>query len=433
MSDVREFNFIKSKLDGLPPAAPGKRDTYRDTKVPGLIIRVTEKGVKTFAVYRRIKGEAAPVKVTVGPYPDVSIEQARRRAEEHIGTMALGANPNDKREAKKADLTFGELFKKYLEEHARKHKKSHDEDEAQYERHLKKRWGEKKLSAITKADVRELHAKLGQKVKLPKPDKKQPSEVSRRGKVRPESGGIYAANRVLALIRTVYNWGIKNEVITCDNPARGITMFKEKSRERRLHGHELPEFFEALALEPNDTIRDYVLMSLMTGARRSNVLAMRWDEISYERAIWAIPETKNGTSQDVPLTKTALELLKKRQAGNKSPYVFPGQRGQGHLVEPKAGWKRILERAGVSNLRIHDLRRTLGSMMVDQGATLVIVGKALNHKSHAATQVYSRLDTEPVRAYMEKSTEAMMAAATKKKPGTTTGRVPASSGGAWVE
>lgn len=385
MAEDKEFNFIKSRLESLPSAAPGKRDEYRDTKVPGLILRVTDKGSKTFAVYRRVQGK--PARRAIGPYPDLSIEQARKKAQEYNGTIALGEDPHETRRQAKAELTFGQVFAKYLAGHSKPHKRSWKSDQYQYDRFLKDRWANRKLSSISKDDVRELHAKIG------------------------KENGHYSANRLLAMVKAIFNWGLSNSHYQGVNPAKGIQRFKETSRERRLHPHEIGAFLEAVADEPNETIRDYVLLSLWTGARRSNVQAMRWDQISFERATWTIPETKNGTSQTVPLAPAAIEILERRSASKSSPYVFPGSGKSGHLVEPKKGWQRILDSANLQDLRLHDLRRTVGSWMADEGATLAIVGKALNHKSPATTQIYARLSIDPVREAMEKGIAAMFEAA----------------------
>jgi integrase len=192
------------------------------------------------------------------------------------------------------------------------------------------------------------------------------------------------------------------------NPALRITQFKEISRERFLQPDELKSFFESVAAEKNETIRDYILISLLTGARRSNVLSMQWDEISFERAEWRIPETKNGTSHTLPITEQAMQILKQRKESQDSNFIFPGTGKSGHLVEPKKGWTRIKERAGIKDLRLHDLRRSLGSWQATTGASLPIIGKTLAHKNVNTTAIYARLNNDPVRESMEKATSAMM-------------------------
>ena len=196
--------------------------------------------------------------------------------------------------------------------------------------------------------------------------------------------------------------------------AHGIKKFTEKSRDRFIQGDELPRFFEALGDETNETMRDYFLLSLLTGARRSNVLAMEWKDISMGREEWRINETKNGTPQTVTLSPEALTVLRDRKPEEPTRFVFPGNGKSGHLAEPKKGWQRVLTRAGIDNLRIHDLRRTLGSWQAKTGASLAIIGKSLNHKNQNTTAIYARLDLDPVRDSVNTATSAMMAAAKVK-------------------
>ena len=170
---------------------------------------------------------------------------------------------------------------------------------------------------------------------------------------------------------------------------------------------ELPRFFEALANEPNETARDFFMVSLLTGARKSNVLAMRWKDISFNAATWRIEETKNGEAQTVHLPSQAVELLKARKLESDSPWVFPGNGKSGHLADPKKAWTRILSEAGIDDLRIHDLRRTLGSYQAATGANGYTIGKSLGHKSQQSTAIYARLNLDPVREPLNKATDAM--------------------------
>lgn len=209
------------------------------------------------------------------------------------------------------------------------------------------------------------------------------------------------------MLQTVFNraieWGWGQS-----NPAKGVRKFKEQSRDRFLQSDELPRLFKALQLEPNDAVRDYVLLSLFTGARKGNVLSMRWEQINFDRATWAIPMTKNGESHTVPLVESALQILHIRRARIKTDWVFPSHGVTGHLVEPKKAWKRILERAEIKDLRLHDLRRSLGSWQAVTGASLPVIGKTLAHKHVNTTAIYARLNLDPVRESMDKATKAML-------------------------
>lgn len=283
-------------------------------------------------------------------------------------------------------MTLDELFEEYMDRRAAFNKRP-DKPKATYRLYLSK-VGKRKLSSIKHEEIDRLHKKIGREV------------------------GIVTANIVLKLLHVMFNKAINEwRIWKGENPAHGIAKFPEQSRDRFLQSDELPKFFQAVAQEENKTIRDYVLMSLLTGARRSNVLAMRWQDINFERAEWRIEETKNGTPQTVALSPEAIEILQNRSTSDNTVFVFPGSGKDGHLMEPKKGWKRILERAGIDNLRIHDLRRTLGSWQAKTGASLAIIGKSLNHKNQNTTAIYARLDLDPVRDSVNKATSAMLTAA----------------------
>ena len=383
---TQTFRFTKKAIAEL--SNTGSITTYHDTMSRGLKLMVRPSGTKTFVLYRKINGR--PERIMLGRFPDLSIEQARAKADEYNSTIASGKNPADEKRNVRDEITFKELFELYLERYAKVHKRAWESDVNLYRRHCQP-IAECKLSHIKTTDIRRIHAKLG------------------------SNNGIYVANRFLALVRSVFNraidWGLD-----CPNPVvKGIKKFKEQSRDRFLQADELPRLFKALEEEPNDIIRDYILISLFTGARRNNVLAMRWEEVNLERGTWTIPMTKNGESHTVPLVAPAIEVLKIRKERTKTPWVFPGFGASGHLVEPKKAWHRILERADIKNLRLHDLRRSLGSWQAATGASLSVIGKTLAHKNVNTTAIYARLNLDPVRKAMDKATEAMLEAAASPK------------------
>ncbi len=231
-----------------------------------------------------------------------------------------------------------------------------------------------------------------------------------------ESGtkhGHYAANRLLALVRAMFN--VASAIgFEGHNPTAGVKKFKETSRDRYLQPDELPKFFASLDAEPNETLKDFFRVALFTGARRANVQAMKWDQLDLTAGVWRIPDTKSGDPVLVHLSSVVVEVLKGRKENSTSAWVFATHSKTGHLVEPKTAWRRLLHRAGLADLRPHDLRRTLGSFQAAAGASLLTIGKALGHKSQGATAVYARLDLDPVRTAVDAATALILAAATPK-------------------
>ncbi len=396
MADMadNQINFTKAVIDGLAMPEAGQRTTYHDIKTNGLQLRVTHTGVKTFSLYRRVKAGSVE-RVTLGRYPDMTIEQARREAARLNALLVQGINPNTDVRALKSETTLEGLFNDFIK-HRRNNRGAYLTESSKkayqscFKLHLQK-WGNRKLSQFKDTDFGKLHTAIG-------------------------NTHTTMANRVIALAASLFSYAKERKLYTGANPAQGIKKFPETKRDRFLQSDELPAFFKALADEPNVTMRDYFLVALLTGARRSNVLAMQWKQLHLERGEWKIPVTKNGEPQTVTLSPEAIEILKARQ-GIGDIWVFPGVGQSGHLEEPKKAWKRVLGRAGLDNLRIHDLRRTLGSWQAKTGASLVIVGKSLNHKSHSTTAIYARLDLDPVRESVDRATTAMLVAGGVKQGG----------------
>jgi len=375
------FSFTKASISALPSAPSGQRLEFYDSKVSHLLVRVSPTGRKTFMVYRWHQGK--PVRVTIAVWPDLTIEQVRKKAEEINAAFARGENPADKKRQQRQEMTFGDLFGEYLERHAKVKKRSWKEDQRQFEQYLAP-LASKQLSTITRQDIATLHSRVGKTAKT-------------------------AANRCLALVSSVFGRAIEFGLWDGLNPCLGIKKFSERARDRFLSGDELARFFRVLEEEPNGTARDFFLVALLTGARRANVLSMRWSDIDLKAETWRIQETKNGTPQTVPLVGPVLEILQDRRKSTSSFFVFPGRKsGSGHLEEPKRAWKRICQAAGIEGARIHDLRRTMGSWQAMTGASLPVIGKSLNHKTASATAIYARLDLDPVRSAMEKAAVAML-------------------------
>ena len=382
-SATNRINFTKASIDNLPLPESGWK-YYYDTKVPGLAVGVGSSGVKTYVLYKKINRR--PERIKIGRTSDLTVDQARTKAIEHNGKVALGSNPADKKRLQRAEITFGDMFALYYEQHSKPYKKTHKEDLAKFNRYLSDRkyginLAKRRLSEISISEVKTVFNKIAEEHPI-------------------------TANRVLALISSVFSEAVRAELYKGLNPCRGVRRNKENKRSRFLTREELPAFFKALEECQNPIARDYIKMSLITGARRSNVLSMRWDQISLVRNEWTIPETKNGEPQTIPLLPQALDILTARKFDStsaSSPFVFPGSGATGHLVEPNRAWQTVRKKAGIEDVRLHDLRRTFGAWMAGSGANLSIIGKSLNHKSLDTTKTYDRLWTDPVREAMAKA------------------------------
>jgi site-specific recombinase XerD len=390
---TERINFTERRIESL--ASPKRRIIY-DEKVQALGLKLEPTGKKGFFWFRAVAGK--PTWKTIGPWPDISLDTARQKAAEYNGKLAewqkegsRGPNPF---ETPRGELTLGQLIDDYIAKHIRSH--AHHPDRAVREiRYVMKNdlsaWQNRKVSAIARKEVLDLHAAIGEKHKP-------------------------AANKLLELLRAAINWAIEQQIFRGENPAAKIALFHKVKRTRFIQPNEMPKLFAALKTEPNRDVVDFINLSLWTGARKSDVLSMRWQDISLEDNRWLVPDPKNREPYQIALTPEAVTILKKRlnERCDGNTWVFPSYGRTGHVVDFKKRWKSLLVRAGLSDLRQHDLRRTLGSWQAGQGVSLQIIGKSLGHRSVAATQIYSQLNLDPVRESVQAATKAMIVAGRKK-------------------
>ena len=382
---ARRLTLNKTVLDRLSvPAGAGRRPRLRREGPPDWLTGLTANGARSWYLIRRIHGRSHRLKIGGR---DLTVDQARIKATTENGRIASGANPVTERQTVRQSATLGELWDGYLQKHLKPRSSAATirTDSSRWKTCFGD-WTTRKAAAVTEADVRALHSKLGAGL------------------------GHTTANRAMQLLRRMYNWARLGR-----NPVSkgAISMFHEASRERFVQPAELPKLFTALDDElTNPLIRDFIYVALFTGARRSNVAAMHCDEISTADACWTIPasKSKNKRPMKVPLSPPALEIIKRR-LGDESGFIFASDSQSGHLVDPKATWAAVLKRAGLKDLRLHDLRRTLGSWQAAGGSSLAIIGASLGHQDTATTAIYARLNLDPVRQSVQAATVAMLAAA----------------------
>ena len=380
------ISFTDRTLTKLPTPPVGRRYWY-DQKVPGLAFCITANDTRTFYLYRRIGKR--PVRVRLGRFPELDVDAARDLAREKITDIARGRDPQEERQAAREETTWSRLFDLWFAKYGT-HLRTGEESNRIHQR-LLKRLHNLPITRVGPRRLQHLHHRLTKR------------------------HGAIAANRALELCRRVFNHAKDLVGFKRRNPVKGLVMNPETSRDRFLQPTELKPFFQALHDE-EPLFRDLFLMLLFTGARRSAVQAMRWEQISFELEAWRIPaeESKNKQVLMISLSPPALAILRERkEAGNGSPWVFPTRAKSGHVEEVKSAWRRVLERAGLNleradRLRPHDLRRSLGSYMAIGNASLPLIGAALGHKNLSSTQIYARLNLNPVRAAVERATATML-------------------------
>jgi integrase len=391
-------------LEGGP-----ERVTLYDAKVTALGLKLNPNGSKIFFWFRAVDGK--PKWVTIGPWPEITLESARAKAEEHNVALATwqkdlcrGPNPFERAKAGADAPTFGELVDAYVAGHVRA-TANHPEKAERGVRWLVRKhfadWAGRRIDTLAIEDTLAVRNALGKKNKK------------------------YMANRAVQFARAIFNWasgrrdGKVNFWPVAVNPAADVELYAEAKRTRFLQPPELVAFTDRLAEEPAGDFRDFLTLALSSGARRSDVLGMRWRDVSFERANWRVPFSKSGEAYDVALSPAAVRVLesRRRRAAADAEFVFPSFGRSGHLVDLKRRWERFRQRAGIRDVRVHDLRRTKGSYMAISGASLQQIGAALGHKSLESTEVYARLHDQAVREAAEggdRKMDEMVAQARKR-------------------
>jgi len=346
---------------------PGGQVDYWDTRKPGFGIRVSKGGTKTWLLMYRQHGRKH--RLALGRFPDMSVADARTQATSRLGDIVKGADPAQERAQAKSDPTFGELADLYLERHARVKKKPRSvaEDVYMLNADLLPAWKDRKLPAIRRRDVIALLDGI----------------VDR--------GSPIHANRVRALCSTIFNFAIGRDLIEY-NPAHRVPRpAPEKSRERKLTDDEIRELWKALEPEPAK-VRAVYILALLTAARKSELLNLAWSELDLDRSLWTLPATRSKTGQEhlIPLSPTAVTLLRSLPVDSRSEFVFTGGRIGRAVANPQKWIVRIRERAKLVDFRFHDLRRTAASGMTAIGVDRLTVSKILNHAEGGVTKVYDR-------------------------------------------
>jgi integrase len=383
---VTRTKLTEQRVADLPKPSRGASYTY-DSSAPSLAIRVTAAGVRSFVVVKKINGKTQ--RITLGRFPGLRLDDARQGARRITGELAQGNDPVALLKAARArKVTLADLWPAYLA-HLKQRNRTWARDEERWETAVSPALGRKALSVIGRADCQALIDKIGV--------------------TRPIS-----ANRVASFLSAFLNFAVRTDRLQI-NPARGLIRFREEARARIIKTDELQRLLTAIEAEGEPWAGAFKML-LFTGARRGSVASMHWDDIDLPSGIWTIPAkiAKNKTATPLPLTEPAIALLEqriKRRAGE--PWVFPSPVGDGHLVGLPKAWARILKRAEITGLRIHDVRRSVGTALARTGASPHIIATGLGHRSIASAKAYVRLAGEDARRALGDAVAALTSAGSR--------------------
>ncbi len=379
----------KQKLDAAfarmatCPAGQKKIDYY-DTIITGFVLEVRASGGKTYYL-KYFTEDRQQRQYKIAAYRDVTFDKARRAAERLRSQVRMEGDPAAQREEKRAVLTYAALAQQHLD-HAKTYVRSYTTIEGYMRRHILPRWGKLRLSEIAQQDIAKwLAEKAGEGL--------APATVE---KIRV----IFSRSFELAL-----QWNMAGIV---KNPVKGIPRKPiNNARDRFLSPAETKRLLAACTGSLNPQLKHIVGLLLCTGARLSELLKAEWKHVDLEKRLWLIPTSKTGKARHVPLSGPAIDILKAVPRFDKCPYVLPNPETRLPFVSIKHAWQTARDEAKLPGLRLHDLRHSAASAMVNAGIDLFAVGRVLGHADHKSTMRYSHLANDTLLAAVEAGARKM--------------------------
>ena len=363
----------------LPKPETGEKITY-DTQVKGFGIRVTAKGARSFLLnYRTRLGRER--RFTIGAFPDWKTAAARKEAADLKKQIDRGGDPLGEIDAGRKAPTVADLCDRFIADFLpRKRPSTQVSYQQQIDAEIRPALGKLKVAAVVYEDIDRMHR-----------------AISKRAP--------YRANRCVALLSKMFSLAIKWKYRS-DNPCKGIERNTEYKRRRYLSGEELGRLTMALVKHKDRQAADIVRMLLLTGARRGEVLAAKWDDIDLAAGTWSKPAatTKTDTEHEVPLSAAARALLAdlRERSPAQAAWLFPASDGKPRK-DIKDAWTRLCRDADIKNARAHDLRHTYASTLASAGQSLPIIGALLGHTTPATTARYAHLFDDPLRKAAEQA------------------------------
>jgi integrase len=370
--------ITKREVDTL--SAAGKKPVFLwDESLSGFGVKALPSGVKRYIVKYRTNGggRSAPQKwLTLGTHGHITPDQARTMAQQALAAIARGEDPQSDKQRSRSAPSMDNLWERYNREELPQNKLTTRYDYSnQWTKQLQPRFGKIKVDALSRLEIESFHRSM---------------------QVTP-----YAANRALALLSSLMSlaekWGWRHQNT---NPCKLVARFHEEARNRYLSLGELQNLAQALRelLEESEltpAAANAIELLLLTGARLNEILSARWDWVDRDRQTLSLPDSKTG-KREVYLSASALHVLAKQaELRVDSAYIFPSREEGKHFKSLRKPWGKVIDRAGLDGVRLHDLRHTAASIAVNQGASLPIIGKLLGHSQPKTTQRYAHVDIDP--------------------------------------
>ncbi len=364
---------------------PGKaKETYYDDAITGFVIEVRSSGGITYYLrYRNAHHRLRQIKI--GDAKSISFDKARTAAERLRSRVVLGEDPCEEKQVRRTIPTVAELYRDVYLPHMQKTRRNMESDLSFWKNHLMPRFGSRHLDEIKPADVLDAQTSLNEAGYAPG-----------------------TANKFVVQLRYMYNVAKRAKVPGAEvNPAAEIKQYRVEGRERFLSAEEIERLRVAVARSENTQLKHIIALLLMLGCRKRELLDAKWDQFDMERRTWRIPLSKSGKARHVPLSVAAVAFLEQLPRWTGCPYVVPNPRTKLPFTGITESWKTALRRANIKECRLHDLRHTFASNLINAGHSLFVVSKALGHANVQQTSRYSHLSNDTLLAAADAAASAM--------------------------
>ena len=384
--------LTKRTVEAAAPEA--ERYTIWDTDLKGFGLRVSPAGVRTYVARYRIGGGRSGKlqQVSLGRHGTLTPDEARDAARTVLANVTRGEDPQSEKKAKRREITVSDLCDLYLAEGVGMKKSSTLViDRGRIDRHIKPLLGSLKIRNLNRTEIeRFLHAVAeGRTARTVK--------TKARG-VAVVKGGQGAATRTVGLLGGILSFAVRRDLLP-SNPVHGVERFKDKSSERFLTTNEIGQLGQALEACRADGYNAaglaVIRLLLLTGCRKSEVEGLQWSEVDLPNRCLRLRDSKTG-AKIVPIGGAAIAALEELPAKGRTSFVFPTGGGAHYVGTPKI-WNVVRGRAGLQDVRLHDLRHSLAALGAGDGQSLQLIGAILGHRDVATTAKYAHLGETPVR------------------------------------
>ncbi|AMN42105.1 site-specific integrase [Rhodoplanes sp. Z2-YC6860] len=362
--------FVKSAVcpDGL------KKVDFFDSEQRGFMLEVRRSGGKTY--YQRYTDERGRERqFKIGPADVLSLTMARRKARTAAAEALVGSDPQERRAEMRTIPTLAELVRDRYLPHVKSYKRSWCTDETVLRIHILPALGFQYVDLVRAEPIAALVERM-----------------------REKGYATGTTNRVVIVLRHIFNLARKWRVPGVgENPTAGINLAPDVKRERFLSLEEAQHLIASIEQDENQVAAKAIMLLLLTGARRNEITHARWDYLDWEKRTLLVPLAKSGKPRSIALNAAAIELLRSIPRLDLNPYILPSPL----TGEPSPSlffpWQRIRTRAGLPDLRLHDLRHSFASFLVNKGVSLYVVQGLLGHAHTKYTQRYAHLTPDTLR------------------------------------